>query len=865
MRRLPLLAVSIGALSALLLIGCPENGGGDTTAPTLSSSDPANGLTDVAVNANIVLTFSENVTAGSGNITITPAGGSTITIPVDDGQVTIRDSVVTVNPAADFTGATEHTVVIPANGFRDAAGNGSAAITFAFTTAPDRTPPTVARSAPANTATDIAVNSNIVLTFSENVTAGSGNITLVPDRNMLGTTITTPTTITIPVGDAQVTINGAAVTIDPSSSLAGGPTRYTVNVPAGAFQDTAGNGLAANYMLAFTTQDDEDSDTILDAADLCPRQAATSGNDPDSDGCDSSIDVDDDGDGLIEINNLNELNNVRHNLVGTSYDDEADDSTGNEGDTSGCALRDHDNNDATDEIAACAGYELTRSLDFNDDNSYANPATPAEKSTWCPAANCAGTAEGGWVPIGTISSSNRFATTFEGNGHTISNLYVRGSTSADYIGLFGYTSTNAALRNIGMLDVKLYGGEGNDFIGGLVGRNNDGSITASYATGNTDGDDNFDVVGGLVGTNSGTISASYASGTVNGDANNDEIGGLVGRNEGSISASYAAGTVNGGDNTDNVGGLAGFNNGTISASYATGNTDGNDGFDSVGGLVGNNNSGNIIASYATGRVDGSAGGSSSTPDNVGGLVGLHQNSGATIIASYATGNADGGVGIDRAGALTGFSNQTITQSYGFGTATGETITAPAAAQHPNSAVTTAMALMSAGSSAPTGSSTNAGPRWTDTDTTDGVAWAWVFGGRDGSATVGNPNPVLKVDFNGDITTAEGATVSEFGSQANAYPTEDTSIAEIPCGCAGAGSDNMYTRDISSVFTDADSGDTLAITASSNSGNIVVSVNGSTLTITVKSGTANSTYMITLTANDGKGGIASSTFSIQVLT
>ena len=37
------------------------SGGGDTEAPTLSSSVPANSATNVAVEGNIVLTMSENV------------------------------------------------------------------------------------------------------------------------------------------------------------------------------------------------------------------------------------------------------------------------------------------------------------------------------------------------------------------------------------------------------------------------------------------------------------------------------------------------------------------------------------------------------------------------------------------------------------------------------------------------------------------------------------------------------------------------------------------------------------------------------------------------------------------------------------
>ena len=77
---------------------------------------------------------------------------------------------------------------------------------------------------------------------------------------------------------------------------------------------------------------------------------------------------------------------------------------------------------------------------------------------------------------------------------------------------------------------------GQTTLGGLVGYNSD-EISQSYATGSVTGDNQM---GGLVGhnhTNDGSISGSYASGSVNSD--NDEVGGLVGRNEEStISDSY---------------------------------------------------------------------------------------------------------------------------------------------------------------------------------------------------------------------------------------------------------------------------------------------------------------------------------------
>jgi hypothetical protein len=121
---------------------------------------------------------------------------------------------------------------------------------------------------------------------------------------------------------------------------------------------------------------------------------------------------------------------------------------------------------------------------------------------------------------------------------------------------------------------------GSSYVGGLVGLNQSGGvIIGCYAAGAISG--NYHV-GGLAGTNYETITACYANGAVNG--NNDYIGGLVGDNYsfGTITVSYATGTVTG---NSYVGGLTGCNDGyaTITDCYATGTVTGNS---NVGGLVG---------------------------------------------------------------------------------------------------------------------------------------------------------------------------------------------------------------------------------------------------------------------------------------
>ncbi len=215
----------------------------------------------------------------------------------------------------------------------------------------------------------------------------------------------------------------------------------------------------------------------------------------------------------------------------------------------------------------------------------------------------------GWDPIG--DSSTSFIGSFDGNDYTINSLYIN-RPNKDYVGLFGFMGNNGIVINIGLTNVNITGDEyvgglagynfgkisnsyatgrvrGTTYVGGLVGRNNDGTIKNSYATGSVDG---RYFVGGLVGANYnyGTIKNSYATGRVDGSSH---IGGLVGVNYGEIIDSYATGRV-AGSSSAYVGGLVGINYERIRDSYATGSVSG---YYRVGGLVGNNDDGTITESY----------------------------------------------------------------------------------------------------------------------------------------------------------------------------------------------------------------------------------------------------------------------------
>lgn len=69
-------------------------------APTLSSNTPARNATSVALSSNIVLTFSEYIVAGTGNVTISNGSSDVRVIPISDGQITISGETLTINPTA---------------------------------------------------------------------------------------------------------------------------------------------------------------------------------------------------------------------------------------------------------------------------------------------------------------------------------------------------------------------------------------------------------------------------------------------------------------------------------------------------------------------------------------------------------------------------------------------------------------------------------------------------------------------------------------------------------------------------------------------------------------------------------------------
>ena len=364
-----------------------------------------------------------------------------------------------------------------------------------------------------------------------------------------------------------------------------------------------------------------------------------------------------DGDGLIEVDNLTQVDAIRWDLDGDGISDDAD-----------YAAAFPDANTGTlCSVESCAGYELTANLDFDTNG---NGEADEGDAYWNSGA--------GWIPIG---EGSPFVATFEGGGHTISNLYIRRSPN---VGLFGVLGSGSTVSGIGLVATSV-GASGYGSAGALAGIGH-GVIEDSFADGLVAGC--VDEIGGLVGVNEGSIANSRSAVDVINAGKSHEaafvvitevitdlidiplfissrlacygsVGGLVGDNKGTIAGSHSTSVVSG--LTDNLGGLVGVNSGAITDSYATGSVSGK-GFADLGGLVGANAiEGKIITSYATGGVSGQG-------DNFGGLAGV--NSGV-IAASYAAGSVSGN-GYADVGGLVGDNGFTgvITAAYAEGSVSG---------------------------------------------------------------------------------------------------------------------------------------------------------------------------------------------------
>jgi methionine-rich copper-binding protein CopC len=229
----------IPVVLAVVLAACggntvsPQNNTGDTIAPTLTSSTPANTASSVAINSNIGFVFSEKMDTASVNVTSDPNSD------LGEAVWNADANTLTFDPPANLEVLSTYTLSISG---KDVAGNALASTSLQFTTAGDSNPPppadttapSIVSNSPENGATNAAINTNIQVTFSESMNQGSIAATVTPN---------------VGLGAPTFKSQNSIVEFNPPSDLIGN-TNYTLTISG---TDLAGNALTGTTSFSFKT------------------------------------------------------------------------------------------------------------------------------------------------------------------------------------------------------------------------------------------------------------------------------------------------------------------------------------------------------------------------------------------------------------------------------------------------------------------------------------------------------------------------------------------------------------------------------------------------------------------------------------
>jgi hypothetical protein len=227
-------SVKSPAASASLLI----------TYPRFSPTSPASGSSNIPVNSSIKVLADEAIVAADINATTVKflLDGVAVSSSRNYNPVTRE---ITITPDALLESEKVYTVSI--TGLQDTFANPQIIpLIYQFTTE-DIIPPTITAFYPAQATTNLTIDQNIVIDFSENILAASVNQTTVKLLRS-GT-----------LAGYSTSVSGNRLTIDPDDTAEGylrTQTGYSLDI--GPYvTDLAGNGLSnvpATFTLNFTTQ-----------------------------------------------------------------------------------------------------------------------------------------------------------------------------------------------------------------------------------------------------------------------------------------------------------------------------------------------------------------------------------------------------------------------------------------------------------------------------------------------------------------------------------------------------------------------------------------------------------------------------------
>ncbi|WP_337557462.1 fimbrillin family protein [Phocaeicola plebeius] len=237
----------------------------------------------------------------------------------------------------------------------------------------------------------------------------------------------------------------------------------------------------------------------------------------------------------------------------------------------GCTIGDWESGDGESGNATDLGDGYTVSEDGNTYTVYTDDGLMAwaEAAQGNPSLNCTLTHDidlsgSEWEPVAFGDIDTYYTGTFDGNGHTISNLAITKENLyfGDDCGMFGRVGTNATIKNLTLKNVSLNVSADRENAGlgiGALAGVNQGTISNCKVSGNIFVTNNeIGYVGGVVGQmESGVIQYCHSSASIQG-GNSDYVGGVLGGEfltKTVIKGCSFSGSVTGGNT---VGGIAGY-------------------------------------------------------------------------------------------------------------------------------------------------------------------------------------------------------------------------------------------------------------------------------------------------------------------
>ncbi|UCE73576.1 MAG: VCBS repeat-containing protein [Methanomassiliicoccales archaeon] len=210
-----------------------QNSPGQVAPPTISSTSPNDGATDVPLNTGISISFSKSMDTSTTENAISSSPSITWT-----SAWTEQDTIITLTPSSVLDQDTQYTFTISTAAKCTDDMNLASPYSFSFTSGSieDLTSPTVVNTNPANDANEVDSTIDITITFSESMdtAATESAVSISPGS----------------ISERTWSADGTRLTL--KASLTGGTT-YTVSISENA-QDFAGNRISSGYSFTFTTE-----------------------------------------------------------------------------------------------------------------------------------------------------------------------------------------------------------------------------------------------------------------------------------------------------------------------------------------------------------------------------------------------------------------------------------------------------------------------------------------------------------------------------------------------------------------------------------------------------------------------------------